>query len=197
MIACVLRMGGIYRPEHVQRLAKQAAQFAPREAFVCLSDVEVPGVVTVPLQHGWPGWWSKLELFRPGLWPKGARVFYADLDTTFVANLGGLLERPESFLALADFTRSGLGSGLMQWTAGDQDHLYELFAARTKWAMDACGIYGDQRFIQDVSGSTVTYWQDVLPGQVVSYKVHCKRGVPKEAAVVCFHGKPKPWQVAA
>jgi len=27
----------------------------------------------------------------------------------------------------------------------------------------------------------------------VSYKVHCRAGVPAGARVVCFHGRPKPW----
>jgi hypothetical protein len=49
-------------------------------------------------------------------------------------------------------------------------------------------------------------WQDVLPGQVVSYKIHVqldpKKGkhignglVPAGTRVVCFHGQPRPWAV--
>ncbi len=30
--------------------------------FVCLSDVDVP-CERIFLKHGWPGWWSKVELF--------------------------------------------------------------------------------------------------------------------------------------
>jgi hypothetical protein len=203
VIACVLRSGGVYRPEHVQRLADQAAKFAPGVPFVCLSDVAVP-VSRVPLKHDWPGWWSKLELFRPGVFPHGERVFYADLDTTFAGRLGSLLERPEPFLALANFyVREGrqsvggnLGSGLMQWTSGEMTHLYDRFAANPDAIMSDCGAYGDQLFIHNEAGERA-YWQDVVPDAVVSYKVHCAKGVPESAKVVCYHGRPRPWEVEA
>lgn len=201
MIACVLRSGGIYGPAHVQRLAAQARLVAPGERFVCLSDVAVPGIEIVPLAQRWPGWWAKLELFRPGAFADGTRVLYADLDTTFLGSLDGLLARTEPFLALADFyrrppavARRGLGSGLMAWTAGTLGAVYEQFAADAVSAQRRCGFGGDQRFLEQTLGlDAVTFWEDVVPGQVVSYKVHCRQGIPPEACVICFHGQPKPW----
>lgn len=203
MIACVLRSGGNYRPEHVQRMASQARTFAPGEAIVCLTDVLVPGVATVPLAYRWPGWWSKLELFRPGAFPDGERVLYLDLDTTLLGPLDGLLARTEPFLALADFYRRppvvperGLGSGLLMWTAGEQGALYEDFASAPESHMGRHGYGGDQRFIEARKLAGTTFWEDVVPGQVVSYKVHCQaHRVPAGACVVCFHGRPKPWDL--
>lgn len=202
MIACVLRSGGPYGPEHVWRLQAQAATFAPNEPFVCLSDVPVKGVTTVPLLHDWPGWWAKLELFRDDVFPDGARVLYADLDTTFVGPIERLLGRSETFIALANFyirakrqTVGGeLGSGLMQWTAGQFGFLYDDFAALAPVVMQECGAFGDQLFLDQTVGER-KYWQDVLPGAVVSYKLHCQTRVPQGASVACFHGQPKPWQV--
>jgi hypothetical protein len=52
-IACVLRSGGIYTPEWVHRLKRGIERHAsapPR--FVCLSDVDVPGVEVLPLREG-------------------------------------------------------------------------------------------------------------------------------------------------
>lgn len=204
MIACVLKSGGVYRPEHVTRLRAQAATFAPDEPFMCLSDVDVPGVETVPLRHGWPGWWSKLELFRRDVFPAGARVLYADLDTSFIGPLERVLARAEAFLALANFylrakrqaVGGELGSGLMQWTAGNLSHLYDGFRANAAEIIAKCGAFGDQLFLDEAAGPR-TYWQDVLPGDVVSYKVHCRGTVaPAGARVVCFHGQPKPWDIA-
>lgn len=204
MIVTVLRSGGIYTPAHVHRLQAQAWAAAPDEHFVCLTDQPVPGVVTVPLAHDWPGWWSKLELFRPELFPAGERLLYADLDTTFVGPLAPLLERPEPFLAIADFYRQppkvprrGLASGLLSWMAGTQTALYHVFAAIPDVIMRGCGLAGDQRFLEEALGSApVTFWQDVVPGQVVSYKAHCGGGVPAGARVVAFHGRPKPWDAS-
>ena len=37
-----------------------------------------------------------------------------------------------------------------------------------------------------------SYWDDLLPNKIVSYKVQCKRGVPdKKNSIVYFHGNPK------
>jgi hypothetical protein len=194
MIACVLKSGGAYRPEHVYRVREQVA-CVTSEPFVCLTDMAIPTVETRLLLHGWPGWWSKLELFRPGVVPASARVLYLDLDTTIVGSLDDLLARPEAFLALRDFTKQGLGSGVMQWTAGDHDDLYEAFADEAETVMARCGRFGDQRFIDQCRHDRVTYWQDVVPGQIVSYKLQCQHGIPPEATVVVHHGHPKPWDL--
>ena len=52
--------------------------------FVCLSNVEVP-CERIPLINNWPGYWSKVELFRPNIF-KG-RVLYLDLDVLVMQNL--------------------------------------------------------------------------------------------------------------
>ncbi len=213
VIACVLRSGGAYRPEHVQRLASQARTFAPGEAIVCLSDVPVPGVSTVPLSGRWPGWWSKLELFASGMFPAGARILYLDLDSTIIGPLDDMLRRREAFVMLADFYRRppiqakrGLGSGLMLWTAGEQDRLYTEFAADAGGIMARWRAGGDQRFLETMLGTTavggldfkgLSFWEDILPGQAVSYKCNCRPFVPAGARVICYHGQPKPWDVPA
>lgn len=209
MIACVLRSGGVYRPAHVQALRAQCAAWAPGEPFICLTDTLVPGVLCHPLQQGWPGWWAKLELFRPGVIPDGTRILYLDLDTVVVGSLGPILARPEPLIVLEDFYRHpptfarGLGSGVMAWTAGDPrlTRWYETFLADPILYMRACGTGGDQRFLEtcltlEASWKAVTFWPDVVPAAIVSYKVHCSGGqVPPAARLVCFHGRPKPWEV--
>lgn len=204
MIACVLKSGGIYEPWHAQVLASQMRMAAPHEPFVCLTDVAVDGVSTIPLQHGWPGWWSKLELFRPDVFPAGERVLFADLDTLVLGDLSDLLAIEAPFVTLEDFYRRppmqpvrGLGSGLMQWTAGDQTDLYARFAADAEGLMRRHQKHGDQQFIERLRLADVTFWQDVVPEQVVSYKLHCRTGIPAKARVVCFHGTPKPWDVSS
>lgn len=204
MIATVLRSGGIYRAEHVRTLRAACRQWAPGEPFGCLTDTPIPGILCHKLQHDWPIWWSKIELFRPGVFTPGTRVLYLDLDTVVLGPLFDLLARPEPFLALADFYRRppltrtrGLGSGVLQWTADDWSELYRAFAAAPEEHMRTCGYGGDQWYLE-LRGmrDQVTFWEDVCPGAIVSYKVHCEDGrVPAGARVVCFHGRPKPWQV--
>ena len=212
MIVCVLKTGGVYTPAHVRALRTQCAQWAAMEPFVCLTDDLVPGIVTHRLSHRWPGWWSKIELFRPGVFAEpGMRILYLDLDTVITGPLAPILARPEPFLALEDFYRHpptyarGLGSGVMAWTAGDPllEGWYREFLTDPELYQRACGWGGDQRYLETclTLGATwdrVTFWQDVTPAAIVSYKVHCRDGqIQPGARIVCFHGRPKPWEVPA
>src|SRR6185437_8074786 len=56
-VACVLKSGGVYTPEYVERLRSGVGQHLDHYKFVCLSDVDVPD--RIPLENDWPGWWSK------------------------------------------------------------------------------------------------------------------------------------------
>ena len=51
---------------------------------------------------------------------------------------------------------------------------------------------GDQNLIRMWLKSQQRGWVKVQDQElgVYSYKVHCENGLPKDARVVCFHGKP-------
>ena len=179
---CVLRSGGEYGPEHVRWLARQVP------GLVCLSDVPVAGVEVVPLRHGWPGWWSKLELFSGAIF--GDLMFY-DLDTVVLKPL----PVPTETTVLRDFYYpERMGSGLMYIAQADKSRVWDAWTSDTAGHMRRAGGGGDQAFLDGLIGSAQK-WQDIAP--VYSYKVHCRRGVPDGAAVVCFHGKPRPWASGA
>lgn len=188
---CVLRSGGEYKPAHVQWLARQVPGLA------CLSDVDVPGVPTIPLRHGWPGWWSKLELFRPDI---GGDLFYIDLDTVITGDLAPLIEAANGKTTmLSDFYwPKQPASGLMYIAQADRAAVWEAWMRRPQTHMGkrgGRGTVGDQGFLGSVLNPQ--RWQDVAPGRVVSFKVHCKQQLPSKARVVCFHGQPRPWNVRA
>ncbi len=193
-VACVLRSGGCYTAEYVEKLRAGVARHLTMDhRFVCLSDVPVP-CERVALTHNWPGWWSKLELFK--LAPP---VLYFDLDTVIVDSLSDVarVAREHPLIVLRDFYREkGFGSGMMAW-ATDQSATYEKFAAYPHGIMGRLGGRGDQGFLEEtVARSAVRLWQEELPGHVVSYKVHVRdKEFPANARVVCFHGKPKPHEV--
>ncbi|HEX6924342.1 MAG TPA: hypothetical protein VF167_02880 [Longimicrobiaceae bacterium] len=187
----VLRSGGEYRPEHVTALRDGIRHYLPGARFRCLSDVPVPGVETIPLRCSWPGWWAKLELFRPGLF--FGRLVYIDLDSVVVGDLSDLAAYSGHFAMLSDFFHPERpASGVMAWEADCDEarRVWEAFMADTALAMRIRG--GDQAFIRAVMGDGVARLQDAVPG-IVSYKVHCKEGVPPDARLVCFHGRPRPW----
>jgi hypothetical protein len=95
-VASVLWVGAFknrrYSPIWVQRLkAMVARNLSLPHRFVCLSNVEVPGVEVVPLRQRWPGWWAKLELFGHDL---GSRVLYLDLDVLVTGSLDEIALHP-------------------------------------------------------------------------------------------------------
>jgi len=191
-IACVLRSGGIYSPDWVARLHRQAARFAPPHRFVCLSDALVPEVETIRLLHDWPGWWAKLELFRPALF--SGTVLYFDLDTILVDDIAALGGFDGGIGLLRDFYRpTGLGSGVMAWNGQEVAQLYHRFASEAGAWFSNPG--GDQAFIEAALPGAQRL-QDRFPGKIVSYKVDgCAAGPPAGAAVICFHGAPKPHEI--
>lgn len=191
-VACVLKSGGIYDASWVARLRDGVKRHLPiNHRFVCLSDVDVP-CERIPLEHGWPGWWSKIELFK-----LSGPVLFFDLDTAIVGDLTDIAEvAGSSVLAmLRDFYRVGdaLGSGIMGWDDDDVvSAIYRNFATDPDRMMREYRVGGDQSFVEVYfDDRLITRWQDAAPGQIVSYKVHCRNGIPPDARVVCLHGKPK------
>lgn len=181
---CVLRSGGEYGPEHVQWLARQVP------GLVCLSDVSVAGVPTVALRHGWPGWWSKLELFSDAI---PGDLLYLDLDTVVIGDLSGF-EVGQTTMLSDFYWPERPASGLMYISEQDKAAVWDGWIADPAGHMAkqrGRGGIGDQGFIAECLSPA--RWQDLLPGKVVSYKAHCRNGVPEGAEVVCFHGKPRPW----
>ncbi len=178
------------------------SQISYPHTFLCLTDLdgEVFGqdfVEVEKLRNGWPGWWSKMELFRGDLFDEGDPVLYFDLDTVITRNIEHLEGAIDcDLILLRDFYRptTKMATGVMGWTAGEFDYLYKLFSAESdQWIAQ---FRSDQEFIQKViEPNRVRYWQDEFPDQVVSYKVHCEKGLPPQAHVVCFHGKPRPSEI--
>ena len=183
----MLRAGREYQPRHVQWLARQVP------GLHCLSDVDVPGVPTIPLKYNWPGWWSKLELFRPDI---RGDLLYFDLDTVVMGAIDHI--RPDKSLMLTDFYRPERpGSGLMYIKQDDKAAVWDAWTSNPDTAYKPTPLHhGDQGFLWD--HFQCGRWQDDYPGLVQSYKADIRR-VNKNptAAIICFHGNPRPWQVTA
>ncbi len=195
-LICVLRSGGEYRAEHVQALARQVP------GLVCLSDQPIDGVPIIPMLHDWPGWWCKMELFRPDIY---GDLFYLDLDTVVLGDIGAMASVGQTVM-LDDFYWPGqAASGVMYLTEQDRATVWQEWVKCPEQHMTACGRLGDQKFIGDCLPHA-RRWQHLFPRQVISYKVHvctrqqAPRGIgtgllPADANVVCFHGQPRPWGV--
>lgn len=209
-VVCVLRSGGDYTPEHVAHLQDGVERWWPSGVplrFVVLTDYRQHHwhVEARPLR--WPelqGWWAKVELFTPEHLDLG-NMLYFDLDTVVVGDLTDVMlhaARPDALTLLRDFYRSArTNSGMMAFNASMREEAWAAWQGQP--APNRSGIpvvrhyKRDGDWIDAIWGSRATCWQDAVPDQVVSYKVHCKRlgAPPSDARVVCFHGHPRPWLV--
>lgn len=206
LIATVLRSGGGYTPAHVQWLHRQLP-----DGFeaVCFSDCKIPGVRTIPLKYNWPNWWAKLELFRPDIKDD---IFYLDIDTVITGDISELLA-DEQLTMLSDFYHEQRpASGVMRIPNDVKSDVWKTFIRSPSQHMRQCVVperWGDQGFISTILQPA--RWQDKHAGSIISYKAHVatkgmpghhnKRSfgdgsLPDGAKIVCFHGDPRPWDVA-
>lgn len=198
----VLKSGGDFLPAHVSAFKRQLDLHAPAATLYCLTDI--PGEITaegvncIQLEHNWPGWWSKMELFRPDI--DHPDMLYFDLDTMIVGDIEPLLEE-DRFLMLRDWLRPhGLNSSVMslpvrqrKLTWSHWEHRAADFIA--KYSSPAGDTWGDQAVLETLWLYEALRWQDAHPGMLCSYKAHNvgRDGVPTASSVVCFHGRPRPW----
>jgi hypothetical protein len=198
-VACVLRSGGRYTPEWVLRLKRGLERHASGpHRFVCLADVDVPGVEVLPHREGWPGWWSKIELFRPGLLT--GPTLYLDLDVVVTGDVAPLFRACDRFTMVHERGKADyFNSSAMAWS-GDMGWVFEAFKADAARHMERFRRHpriGDQAFISDLlvgeGRAPRTFRQLLGYDAIVSYKRdRCAKGPPPRACIVNFHGRPKP-----
>ena len=202
-VLCVLRSGGDFGPEYVHNLIGSLRRNSGEEnpEYICLTDMDIksPYFKTVPLKKDLPGWWSKVEIFRPGITTAKYCVYF-DLDTVILKDVSDLLSAqiPGSFAALLPWNSinraSGdFASGVMRWETA----LYPFFYNEYEKNKDRI-FAGDQQYFSYMVRKRGYPWsrlQQYFPG-IYSYKRNARNGtVPRDARIVCFHGKPRPHEV--
>jgi hypothetical protein len=174
---CVLKTGGIYGPEHVQRLSDMIWRYYKPTPVICLTDH--PEQHGIRLVKGWEGWWSKLELFDHDF----GKTCYFDLDVTIRSVISWLDALPTDdgqVWGMKDALLPNLNSSVMVWQG-----------PRPEVTKDYDGTPhsgGDQKWIYSKLKDSIQY---LHPPLVTSFKAHG----PKSGSVVVYHGKPKPWDV--
>lgn len=197
-LVTVLKGGGRYDARWVERLSRGARAFAPAfTRLICLTDLDlaVPGVETVPLRQGWPGWWSKMEAFRPGL--ATGTIVLLDLDTVFAGDASALAA--PGLAAMEDHFHEGrLSTAILRWEGDQLGFVHEAFAADPGRFMQAgsCGpvpnaVHGDQVVVDHLMrerGLRPGFVQALHPGLLDFYDPAKRAYGP----VVVFIGDAKP-----
>lgn len=211
-IGCVLKTGGEFNWAAAMILRDSVARNAKGHdyQFRVLSDD--PGHDdAVKIRHDLPGWWSKMELFSPEVRETWGDTLYFDLDTAITGDLTPIINYCKTdwrdptggtpFTILRDFYRpNGYGSGVM-FIPGTMTGVWG------KWQKHHTNLEignahnGDQNFLEQAAPGALR-WQDVLPGKIASFKPVALPGatrasLPDDCRVLCFHGKPRPWELPA
>lgn len=196
-----LKWGAKYGPEYVNRLfyAVERNTTVPF-TFYCFTD-DPKGldeeIKHKPLKYtNINSWWNKLYLFSQETELEG-RVFFLDLDTLITGNIDHMLTCNHEFVVLHDvmwkvnpqLTPHDVGSAVMLWTAGNHSQIWESFKKDPHGISKKLHPHGDQKWIQQQEPNRA-YWQDLFPGEIISFKVDCEDKLPSAAKIICFHGRP-------
>lgn len=153
-------------------------------SFRCITCRELAGIDCVMPGVDYAGWWQKIDL-----WNKPGPSLYFDLDTVIVDSLDYLEDYARFEIAApANWSQSGHGgiqSSVLAWSGTWREPV-----ERFEYARDSARLWGDQEYLTELRGNDFVR----IPG-VYSYKYHCRRELPADAAVVVFHGKPDPHEV--
>lgn len=195
-VALVLKSGGAYDVEYVSRLADQIRTFLPlKHRIFCFTDVDadmLPNAVTgVPFAKDLPGWWAKMNLFSGVI---DDDIFYLDLDTILTGDITDLATFGRLAIMRDVYRSEGQQSAIMWIPKSEKRGIWRTFNSDPDGFMELYQSGGDQIFLERIWGDRSARFQDTFPGQIVSYKANQieKRGVPRDARAVVFHGNPKP-----
>ncbi len=194
-IVC-LKWGEKYDADYVNKLyAGVKRNTTVAFTFHCFTDDPIninSAVVIHPLPvNNIEGWWNKLFLFSNDIDIDG-RVLFIDLDTLITGNIDEIIKIDKGFIMLKDFfhpMQNNDGSGLMSFDTKQNTNIWHEFIKNPAENSKALHPHGDQKWIVKFV-KNITHWQDIVPKQVVSFKIHCGGGLPDNTTVVCYHGKP-------
>lgn len=193
-VAC-LKHGTKYDADYVNKLFNAIKRNSTVDfLFHCFTDNNNglnKDVITHPLPHSnVEGWWQKLFLFSDEIDITG-RILFLDLDTLITGNIDHYITQDAGFAVLRDLwsKQDNVGSAVMSFEAGKHKHIWDAFISDPVGAVRSLHPHGDQKWIQKHQTQRL-YWQDLYKNEIVSFKSNCRNGVPNNAKIICFHGKP-------
>jgi len=156
--------------------------------FICITEHNLTGIKTIKPLQNYHGWWSKLNLFAPGV--ATGRSIYLDLDVVITKNIDYLVEYTDKFSAPANWAQSGHGgiqSSVMCWPGN-----WHLPFVKFDYERDSKRLWGDQELLWELLGDN---WQKIP--NVGSYKYHVRpvSQIPEWMHICAFHGLPNPDEV--
>ena len=159
-VVCLLRQGGKvnYDATWVEKLKRGVERnLTIPHRFICFSDCDVP-CERIPLLDGDHGFWSKLQMFQPGLLT--GSTLYLDLDTVICQNINEIVYRlqDQNFVMWLEADKNIHSSAFMFWQ-GDHSYLWSTFKNYPLEHWESLygvpPLYGDQAIISENTQHTL------------------------------------------
>jgi len=202
IIVLVLRSGKDFSMRDVELLAKHIHgkwRSAEHPQIICLWDkastiYNLGNITFIPLTNDYPGTWSRMQLYSPEM-EKYRPFLYIDLDTAIiqsVENIFDLVKNPDQFIVLEDLWQknNNIATPLVWFPA----HSKKVSNVWEAWQSQKSHVFGFRMdyFLRKVT-SADNFWQK-LTNTIYDFK--SQKGdylteLPKDADIVCFHGKPR------
>lgn len=162
------------------------------EQYVDALKAQIPGLIVLRENDGLfqPGkyrdWFCKIEVFRP----ENRHIrpcLFVDLDTFITGDLSPVLALDDQCLWLIKnfFQPARSESGLF---IAPKAHISDIIWKRAESISLSSTYKGDGDFLATFPHQKITDRVD----RIYSYKADHLEAGPRDARVVCFHGKPKP-----
>lgn len=189
--------------DYVARLERAVMRNISACKFVCFADkpsrirshIEARPLPTA----NWAGKLPKLWVYSPDAGLEG-QVLLFDLDNVIVGSIddmaaydGDLCVRAQ--MAALEKGMRRMDGDMISFSTEFGKELWKQIDGRHDYWGEKTG--GRERYVLSELVPDGDIWQEVCPGQVVSYKRHCTKVLPGDARVVSFHGKPRPHEVNA
>ena len=171
-----------------------------RPRIVCLwnqitEPCDLGNIEFLPLTNDWPGTWSRMILYSPQM-EQYKPFLYVDLDTVIIQsleNIFDLVTDPSRFITLEDFWNKRQLATPLVWFPADCEKTKKVWKM---WKGEAIGFRMDKFLRKHVAPDL--FWQQLT---TIIYDFKPRSGilldlVPSDAALVCFHGKPRIFDVA-
>jgi cellulose synthase/poly-beta-1,6-N-acetylglucosamine synthase-like glycosyltransferase len=203
-IVMVLRRGKDFTFNDVTLLASHiiGKWEGEKPKIICLWDgghYDLGNIELIPLNNDYQGTWSRMMLYSPDM--EQYRPFlYIDLDTVIINSLEKIFELVKDssmFIPLEDFYQKGqLATGLV-WVPAGSEKIKGIWRAWSKQK----GLGNRMDYFLRKAVQPDTFWQN-LTKSIIDFKPkggELLKEVPKNADLICFHGKPRihdaniPW----
>jgi len=190
--------GACYSPEWANKLFRNLNKWSPNSTLTIITDFEdgfIPEIKTAPFIFKDSGWAKMMEMYRPEL--VGERSILIGLDTLFVGDLSDIESFDNEIIVPKDpFHPEHLCNALVSVSNFYSKKLWDSWLKTREKDLnnkkyEISGQWSEMEWLRD-NVKDASYWEDLAPNQIVSYKAHCKNGEPDEKAkIVYFHGYPK------